>query len=248
MTTCKVKNCRYQTTHVTMGHKCGKCNAYGHGEIECNNKLALTTLKQYSNEELPIELHCTFGGCKYLKFHTKDAHHCMTCNKRYHSTATCSDIKSTSHYHICCPLCRQQNSISKDQSLIIGSSELCIVCMTNNIQVFLPACGHACLCLTCVTKLNTNVESDTDIKSQTELINENYPIDKIKTFLKDTPSYVIVYEGMGCVSYIRRLNIHSNIEGFFSHSDDVYSSELVKKGEDFIDGYEYVRCDLFHCL
>ena len=246
MATCKVKNCRYQTTHTTAGHKCGKCNVYGHGEIECNNILAIINIKQYWSDELPIEIQCTFGGCKLFKYHTKDAHHCMTCNERLHSTSTCLDNKTISHYYICCPICRQQNSISKSQSLISGSSESCVVCMTNNVQVFLPACGHACLCLTCVTKLNTNKESDLDIMSESYLIDEKYPIDKIKTFLKDTPSYVVIDEGMGCISYIRRLNIHSTIEGFFSHSDDIYSLYLIKKGQDFIDGYERIQCELLH--
>ena len=245
---CKVKNCRYQTTHTTLGHKCGKCNIYGHGEIECKNPLAKHSIKQYWHEELPSHLHCTFGGCKYSKFHTKDAHHCATCNKRSHSTSTCSFDKTTTHYYICCPLCRQFNSIPKNQSLICGSSESCVVCMTNNVQIFLPACGHICLCLVCTSKLNKNI--DLDIKNESDLIHDNYPIDTIKTLLKDTPSYVIVYEGMGCVSYIRRLEATSLIEGFFSHSDDVYSPELIKKGEDFIDGYEYIKSpiELLHSL
>ena len=33
---CKVLKCKFPSSHVTLGHKCGRCNKYGHGEIECN--------------------------------------------------------------------------------------------------------------------------------------------------------------------------------------------------------------------
>jgi len=32
---CFVKKCRYNTTHTTENHVCGKCSAIGHGMIEC---------------------------------------------------------------------------------------------------------------------------------------------------------------------------------------------------------------------
>ena len=37
MNICKAINCRFKTTHITAGHKCGKCGKYGHGQVECGN-------------------------------------------------------------------------------------------------------------------------------------------------------------------------------------------------------------------
>jgi hypothetical protein len=53
----------------------------------------------------------------------------------------------------------------------------------------------------------------------------------------DYPSYITVYEGMGCSSIIRRLNSDSPIEGLFNHSDDGHSSEKLEKLKDFMKGY-----------
>ena len=36
---CKVSGCRYPSYHTTIAHRCGECNNYGHGQIECNNVL-----------------------------------------------------------------------------------------------------------------------------------------------------------------------------------------------------------------
>ena len=237
---CKVKYCRFDATHTTQGHLCGKCNKYGHGECECNDQLSKMHLRQYCRDILPLELQCTFGNCKYKKYHKSSAHHCKDCNKRSHSKSTCPSNKII-NYHISCPICRQINIISKTQTNIFGSSTECVICLTNNVQVYFPVCGHTCICTTCLTKLDTNYIIDPDIKNENKLIDEHYPIDEIKNKLKETPSYIIIYEGMGCISYIRRYNELSPLEGYFCHSDDVYSPELIEKGKKFIDGYEFIE-------
>ncbi|MAF24749.1 hypothetical protein CL634_04155, partial [bacterium] len=34
--------------------------------------------------------------------------------------------------------------------------EKCKICITNNIEIYLPECGHTCICEKCVNILNKN--------------------------------------------------------------------------------------------
>jgi len=44
----KVKNCRYNYSHITSRHRCGNCKQLGHGQIECNNIDLINSLLQYN--------------------------------------------------------------------------------------------------------------------------------------------------------------------------------------------------------
>ena len=79
------------------------------------------------------------------------------------------------------------------------------------------------------------------IRNEVILIKQSYNIIQIKSVLTDYPSYISIYEGMGCCTLIRRLNPKSQIEGLFNHSDDGYSVEKTKELEDFIQGYCYIE-------
>lgn len=82
MSFCKVKNCRYPDTHVTIGHKCGKCYNFGHGQIECgNNELIESLYNENKNNILPNDKQCNIDGCYNSKLHTTESHPCKYCNK-----------------------------------------------------------------------------------------------------------------------------------------------------------------------
>jgi hypothetical protein len=228
---CKVINCRFSKTHVTLGHKCGKCNKYGHGNIECGDKKLINNLKEFDNM-LPLILQCKFGNCKYYNLHTTDAHHCEICFERYHSENTCPFMVQN-NIEIVCPLCKKLNVMSTNQQKVFGVSETCVVCMDNSVEVYFPGCGHICICIKCSDMIKKN----NNIKNESTLIKENYNIEQIKYYLKPYPSYVIIYEGMGCYSIIRRLD--KELEGIFMHSDDY--SIINKKEKDFIDGYALIN-------
>ena len=78
---CQVAGCRFNKSHVTSGHKCGRCGRYGHGVIECGEYFE-NDLSKYLADTLPPEKWCTFEGCKFKFNHTNDAHHCLKCNSR----------------------------------------------------------------------------------------------------------------------------------------------------------------------
>ena len=42
---CKVLFCKYPKNHTTQGHLCMRCKKYGHGEIECKNKVLVDKLQ-----------------------------------------------------------------------------------------------------------------------------------------------------------------------------------------------------------
>ena len=66
-----------------------------------------------------------------------------------------SDIEQTLTKNVKCPLCRTQNHISIDQKKVSGIDVKCSICMDHNVQIFLPDCGHICLCEECFNKLCT---------------------------------------------------------------------------------------------
>ena len=51
----------FHNTHTTPGHKCGQCNKYGHGRIECNNKELIDKAKIVEKSSPPM------GGSINLK-------------------------------------------------------------------------------------------------------------------------------------------------------------------------------------
>jgi hypothetical protein len=234
MSECKVKYCRYKNSHVTCNHLCGKCKQLGHGEVECNNYYLKNQLKKYLNDELPLDLQCSFAGCYTKNLHSIDAHHCTLCNDRYHSKETCS--KSINEIKIICPLCKENNSFLSIQQKVYGIEDKCCICLDNNVNVYFPTCGHICICIECCNKINLNkiiinIENEESLKNL-------YDINKIKSYLIEYPSYIELqiqdnYEYD--LLYIRRLNINSDIEGFFVHSN--YSSEK----NNFINGYAKIN-------
>jgi hypothetical protein len=250
---CLVKNCRFNQSHVTKGHLCGKCNKYGHGEIECYNIESILKLKQYYNDKLPENKWCKFGGCQFKEYHTSEAHHCQTCRGRFHSLETCPVNAIPKNIEVKCPLCKKDNVIPKSQNKIYGLADNCVVCLDHNVEIFLPNCGHVCLCYSCLKILDKNsitkpnCDPFMDIRSESVLVKENYDIAKIKSLLRDYPSVVYVYEGMGCCTAIRRLKPDDELFGLFIHSDDGYSPEKTEQNLNFIKGYYQVEDQtLFH--
>ena len=82
---CKVQFCNYPYSHTTIGHKCGTCGKYGHGQMECNDIEAISNLEKYYSEQLPKEKHCNIESCKYKWSHCNLAHHCHKCNMSHGS-------------------------------------------------------------------------------------------------------------------------------------------------------------------
>ena len=253
---CKISNCRFPISHVSSGHLCGNinCREFGHGILECSNSLMINNLKQkYQYDTLGLNIQCTFGGCTTKQFHTSDSHHCMKCYDRLHSIETCPTNINNQYRHsyiVNCPICRTKNYIKSNTELDNQTSDECIICMNNKINILLPNCGHKCICNECMIKLNKNTllnQYDSSInifdriRDEKTLESQSYNIQLLKSLLKEHPSYIILYEGMGCSTYIRRYNQNEQLEGLFQHADDGYNNDKIKLLDDFILGYEFIQ-------
>lgn len=145
-----VEECRYNTTHVSSGHKCGRCNRFGHGILECNNYTKLNLLQPYLKDVLDNDKKCTVYDCMYSKFHTIDAHHCGCCKLRTtHSYRECPENTK----NIKCPICRVDNIIKFSQKKIFGLTDKCSICLDNNVEILFPECSHCCICKDCFDKM-----------------------------------------------------------------------------------------------
>ena len=236
---CRVSNCRFPSTHTTKSHKCSSCHIFGHGIIECGNSFLIEQLKSI-NDEMPENLQCTFVGCNSHKYHSNEGHHCLKCYNRFHSIETCP-TNTINDIPILCPLCRTINIMNKQQQPITNSEEVCAICMDKQVEIYFPTCKHTCVCYRCFQILNKDTEPFVNvfdsIRNEQILTEQSYNISLINDKLKDYPSYVIIYEGMGCVSFIRRLNSSSKLEGLFQHTDDGYDNLKMQKITKFITGY-----------
>lgn len=228
--TCKVQFCKFYDTHVTAGHKCGTCKNYGHGQYECNYLSAKNKLIPYLIERLTEEQSCKFAGCIDKYKHTTEAHHCNKCNGRLHSTSTCSSLLEV--FHINCPLCKTLNILSLNDK-IYGIEDTCKVCLDNSIELLLPNCKHACLCINC-TKIMSSPEKYEYLRYIVQLSDiDNFIEPIIKQLFKDTPSYTEIYN-TNAITIIRRLNKNASIEVI------KIPSEINFNYTDFIDGYEKI--------
>ena len=79
---CKVSGCRYPSYHTTIAHRCGECNNYGHGQIECNNDVLKQQLLSFFEEQMPEDQFCRFPNCTYPWSHSSSSHHCFRCGER----------------------------------------------------------------------------------------------------------------------------------------------------------------------
>jgi len=160
MSYCKVTQCRFAHSHCTRDHVCGTCLAKGHGEIECHHPGRRAFLLQFHNETLPPGKHCTVSDCISKEYHSADAHHCSICKIRtQHASAECpqaqQQIQNTNTnimYHVSCPICRSDNTITNPKK-ILGLSDQCCICMSNNVEILFPNCYHVCVCLDCLKNL-----------------------------------------------------------------------------------------------
>jgi hypothetical protein len=57
-----------------------------------------------------------------------------------------------------CPICRKDNNVSFNKHRAYGITNKCNVCMTDNIEIFLPDCGHTILCRKCCLKIGNIVD------------------------------------------------------------------------------------------
>lgn len=175
---CKVKGCRFSNFHTTVAHRCGTCFQHGHGQMECNDVGAKSSLTEYINDQMPSYAQCTFLSCLYPWSHSNQSHHCYMCGKRgAHSAKQChlnpsnelvqtmlvgggaatkhgeviNDIGDGGGANIInkiCPMCMSASDV--DLNLKIFTDSPCGVCIESNPKIIFSGCNHANVCHKCI--------------------------------------------------------------------------------------------------
>ena len=249
---CKVLFCKYPKNHTTQGHLCMRCKKYGHGEIECKNKVLVDKLQNIS-DILPSNIYCEMKECNNKEHHTTKSHHCENCYQN-HSVKNCPLIvgihnSNKEYYLLRCPLCRVADKINKKQKITFEIKEKCHSCLTNNLEVYFPSCGHSCLCLECTKKMDVVYANSTDIFYSEEQISEDI-IKMVKTAFGNSNDkvYTVSYAGLGSLWYIRRDFVNGTLVGAFVHSDSQgqygLETDNLSIAEHFVYGYRKIMTDI----
>lgn len=90
---CYCEGCRFNDSHTTAYHKCGKCGIFGHGRLECPinyngcDKLKNLLYEKYINKGdpliLPKEKWCQVKDCKIRQTHNSNSHHLLFSKDEY---------------------------------------------------------------------------------------------------------------------------------------------------------------------
>jgi len=179
---CKVEGCRFSNFHTTVAHRCGVCNQYGHGQIECGDYYSKMNLSQYIEDHMPNHRWCTFTNCTYQWSHSSDSHHCYICGARKnHSPNQCpvnniqrgggrEDVnegginimnnlsgaaaKNSDTPEIINKQCPMCRETSDvNLNLQVFTEAPCCVCMDTKPKIIFSGCKHANICRDCVTRI-----------------------------------------------------------------------------------------------
>ena len=140
-------------------------------------------------------------------------------------------------FQVTCPLCRAVNQIPTDQNKVVGVDQRCVICWDHTSEVFLPTCGHICLCRECCQHLSETQEDPFSKRLS------DHAIEQLMN-REHGNIYVIVPVGMGCSVYCRRRDLDQPIETFFMHGDDwgQYGDRTQLQAlNQFIEGYTHVE-------
>jgi hypothetical protein len=86
--------------------------------------------------------------------------------------------------------------------------------MEKDIEIMLPGCRHACLCVSCLEKIT--LDERREMKGSDEV--ERVFASARETLGHRNNVYVIEYVGQGCAWYIKRVD--GAVTGFFLHGDN----------------------------
>ena len=214
MSFCRVKGCRHASSHVTMGHRCGRCSFFGHGQYECDRYPERKKLYAFA-DGLPEHLKCRRAGCGHSELHTTEGHECSRCGK-IGSNCKCDEKRAT------CPICRKESVFHNiDGHKIFGVNQNCCICMANEVNIVFPECKHACACLECVTRLaGPEVDPTGAAEEPAGPPDEReHVLTSAKERLRGRDmTWCVEYVGQGCAWYIKV--VAGVYDMFFLHGDN----------------------------
>lgn len=145
---CKVKCCRFPTTHNTSAHRCGSCGDFGHGQLECRKPIDIFNLRRF---DYNIKVFCCrVPNCNSPTTHDTSAHYCNFCDMRGDCICPSSTIVTTK-FEKKCPQCNTFGMVDISKFYYTGSD--CSICMEPSKMVLFEACSHVNVCSECIVKL-----------------------------------------------------------------------------------------------
>ena len=149
---CAVAGCRYPGSHLTVAHRCGTCNMYGHGQMECGKLNGLRNLARRIPAHITsVSAPCTVPDCVNTWSHTTEAHHCSACGSRGTTHTSTCPRNTLPLITRTCPSCKVTSSVDRNTRIFTGMD--CIVCMESGPVVLFSSCKHANVCAVCVERL-----------------------------------------------------------------------------------------------
>lgn len=73
-----------------------------------------------------------------------------------------------------CPLCRKINTVYFKKHRAYGITCKCLVCLSDNVEIFLPDCGHTILCRKCCINIGKTLQNN--INYEEENLNAPSPV------------------------------------------------------------------------
>lgn len=89
---CGVAGCRHSGSHCTAGHVCGMCGTAGHGQAECGDAQACSSLRSAPGFWGPVARPCGVPDCREALLHEKSAHRCRRCGALGHDLGGCQRL------------------------------------------------------------------------------------------------------------------------------------------------------------
>lgn len=169
--------------------------------------------------------YCFVNLCRFPESHTTEGHLCGVCKKFGHGHLECGNqvqIQNLKFYDgmtlpkaIRCPVtgCKTGHNHT-------GDAHHCEICLESHSVV---SCPSAQKC-----------DPFDDVRPEEILRRQKYDLKMLHQLLKPR-TFVVVHEGMGCTSYIRKTP-QGVLEGLFMHSDDwAYNPKKVRMHKMFTD-------------
>ena len=176
---------------------------------------------------------CYVDCCKHPSDHTTEGHLCGKCKIYGHGFLECGDTTKIEElkklyggasfpYFLRCNVFGCERAYDHT-----NYSHNCSYCFENHSVL---DCNH----------LKYNDDPFDSIRPEFVLERQGYDLNIINQYLNKPNTYLIVHEGMGCYSVIRKTSF-MRLEGLFIHSDDwAYNKNKIDNYKNFIKDYSEV--------
>ena len=252
MSLCKAKGCRFNKSHVSSGHLCGRCQQFGHGEQECGNNTLMNSLKKKSvNDKMSKTTRCSFIECTDSSSHSNSAHYCKKCNERGHCEDLCpkkskkrkfSQSKDFENLSECSIKTRWEIDSEIEKEMLKSLPNRSIKTRWEIDGEIEKNSSSISSSSSSSSSSSNSSSSSSSSSSLTTLPDYEYAKNKanekfVRYIFKKM--YTCIPVGMGCMYFFKISD--AILESLFMHSDDWCHYKKFTEQENFIAGYTEIK-------